>query len=192
MGQISAAPMYCPPRSASSRQAAGQEAWQRLPAHDTQLDRSVAPRSSARRRPTRRCWRALHEARRRPRPCTPKHLPLHDVGEVDSMPISRWLHEANRSGVCREPSMLPRQSCRVGSQTSPSLRAPQRGINHRDLKPANTKNDGAGADLMDSAWLRARAQRRRRLPRKDRDGQPATATGQVQGQLDAMGPASDV
>jgi serine/threonine protein kinase len=169
-------------------------------AHDSQLDRSVALKIPLLEEGDRAqvLARFLAEARAAAALNHPNICRIHDVGEVDSIPYLTMAYiEGKPLGEyvqLRPP--IHRQSAILVRKLALALHeAHQRGVVHRDLKPANIMIDKRGEpSIMDFGLARRAGKGDARLTQAGEImGTPAyMSPEQIQGQLDAIGPTTDV
>jgi serine/threonine protein kinase len=168
-------------------------------AHDSQLDRSVALKiplldagGSAvltRFETEARAAAALHH---------PNICPIHDVGEIDGLPYLTMAYIEGKplKDFARIRPLLPRQSAALVRKLALALsEAHKHNIIHRDLKPANIMIDNRGEPVIMDFGLARRVQSAdiRVTQQGVAMGTPAyMPPEQVQGDLKAMGPASDI
>jgi serine/threonine protein kinase len=167
-------------------------------AHDKTLDRSVAlkiphlaggPTVLTRFYTEARAAAALHH---------PNICSIHEVGQVEDLPyLTMAFIEGKLLGeLARLRPLQPRQSVTLVRKLALALdEAHKLGIIHRDLKPANIMIDRRGEPVIMDFGLARRAR-----PGDARVTQEGSTMGtpaymppeQVQGELDVMGPRSDV
>jgi serine/threonine protein kinase len=169
-------------------------------AHDSQLDRSVALKvpqlDEDSGSPIRE--RFFTEARAAAALNHPHICRIHDVGEVDGVPYLTMAYIDGKplNELARLRPLLHRQSAILVWKVAVALHeAHTRGIIHRDLKPANIMIDKRGEpSIMDFGLARRAGKGDARITQTGEImGTPAyMSPEQMQGNPDAIGPASDV
>ena len=167
-------------------------------AHDTQLERSVAlkiPKLEAGEQ-SQVLARFYREARSAAALRHPNICPVHEVGEVDSVPYlsmayieGKPLSQVAKGQNQRQVALLARKLALA------LLEAHRLGVVHRDLKPENIMIDTRGEPIIMDFGLarRARGETARLTQSGMAMGTPAyMAPEQVQGKLEEIGPVSDI
>jgi formylglycine-generating enzyme required for sulfatase activity/serine/threonine protein kinase len=170
-------------------------------ARDSQLDRDVAikiPQFAANEEASLR-ERFFQEARAAATVQHPNICPIFDVGEIegihyltmsfiDGKPLEVWAG-GEKSLTCRQIAVLIRKVAAAMHE------AHKKGVIHRDLKPANIMIDRRGEPIVMDFGLARRVERNdQRLTQSGAImGSPAyMAPEQVRGEIDVVGPASDI
>ncbi len=169
-------------------------------ATDTQLDRPVAlkiPHFDAN-DGSQVLERFQREARAAATILHPNVCPLHEVGEIDGVPYLTmgYIEGKPLSAFVAAKPLQPRQCALLVRKLALALaEAHKRGVIHRDLKPANIMIDRRSEPIIMDFGLarRARAGDPRLTQLGTTMGTPAyMPPEQVNGDIDAMGPASDI
>ena len=127
-------------------------------------------------------------------------MPIYNVGQVDGrlFIVSQYIEGNELSAVMRQAGRIPPgDAARIVGQIAEALQcAHEQGVIHRDVKPSNIMVDSGGhALLTDFGLARSLVQDDEASFTFDGDiiGTPAyMSPEQIQGRLDAIGPASDV
>jgi Protein kinase domain/3-keto-disaccharide hydrolase/Caspase domain len=166
-------------------------------AHDEQLDRQVAlkvpsfPANDAD-----AMERFLREARAAATLSHPNLCPVYDVGQIDGTHYMTMSYVEGQSLADRaRAGLTPQETTTLVRKVALALHeAHARGVIHRDLKPANIMVTPRGEPVVMDFGLARRANRDVRLTQSGTVlGTPAyMSPEQVEGDVEAMGPASDV
>jgi hypothetical protein len=170
-------------------------------AHDTQLDRRVALKTPqlAPEEGTQVLERFRREARAAAGLAHPHLCPVYDVGEIDGTPYLSMAYVEGTplaDSARKEPGWPPAEAAALVRQIALALEeAHSHGVIHRDLKPSNIMINRRGEPVvMDFGLARRAGAADVRLTRTGTVmGTPAyMAPEQVEGDLDRVGPVSDV
>jgi serine/threonine protein kinase len=168
-------------------------------AHDTLLGRRVALKVPVLTGPAEVRARFLREAQAAARLQHPNICPIHDLGEIDGIPYLTMAFidgEPLSRRIAPGRPFEPHEAAALVRKLALALdEAHRQGIIHRDLKPGNVMIDGRGEPvIMDFGLARLSGLAIAQLTQQgDMLGTPAyMPPEQVNGDVAAMGPASDV